>query len=109
MTGVECSPETLRNVVEQGLLEPARAICSDFLAVTPFPVQAVIGNPPYVRLRHAPADEAERALQRAAEALGERMDPSGSVWMPFVLHASRFLTPGGRLAYVLPYDITYRR
>jgi adenine-specific DNA-methyltransferase len=90
-------------------LEPARAICSDFLAVTPFPVQAVIGNPPYVRLRHAPADEAERALQRAEEALGEKMDPSGSVWMPFVLHASRFPTPGGRLAYVLPYDITYRR
>jgi adenine-specific DNA-methyltransferase len=109
MTGVECSPETLRHVIEQGLLEPARAICSDFLAVTPFPVQAVIGNPPYVRLRNAPADEAERALQRAEEALGEKMDPSGSVWMPLILHASRFLTPGGRLAYVLPYDITYRR
>jgi adenine-specific DNA-methyltransferase len=109
MTGVECSREALHDVTEQRLLEPARAICSDFLAVTPFSVHAVIGNPPYVRLRHAPADEAERALRRAEETLGEKMDPSGSVWMPFVLHASRFLTPGGRLAYVLPYDITYRR
>jgi hypothetical protein len=109
MTGVECSPEAVHGLTDQGLLQPARAICSDFLAVAPLPVHAVIGNPPYVRLRHAPADDAERALRRAEEALGEKMDPSGSVWMPFVLHACRFLTPGGRLAYVLPYDLTYRR
>ncbi len=109
ITGVEWSAETLHEVVEQKLLEPKHAICSDFLVVEPFPVQAVIGNPPYVRLRHGPADEAERALQRAEDALGEKMDPSGSLWMPFILHASQFLTPGGRLAYVLPYDITYVR
>ncbi len=109
ITGVEWSPETLHEVVEQKLLEPAHAICSDFLAVEPFQVQAVIGNPPYVRLRHAPTDEAGRALDRARSALGEPMDPSGSVWMPFILHASQFLAPGGRLAFVLPYDITYVR
>jgi hypothetical protein len=37
------------------------------------------------------------------------MDPAGSVWMPFVLHATRFLSRGGRLAVVLPYDLTYVR
>ncbi len=37
------------------------------------------------------------------------MDPSGSVWMPFILHASQFLNAGGRLAFVLPYDLTYVR
>jgi hypothetical protein len=29
--------------------------------------------------------------------------------MPFVLHATRFLTEGGRLALVLPYELTYVR
>ena len=37
------------------------------------------------------------------------MDPSGSSWMPFVLHASRFLRAGGSLAFVLPYELTYVR
>lgn len=83
--------------------------CSDFLSVSPFPVQAVIGNPPYVRLRNLPDDQKERGLRTAEAMLGQPMEPSGSVWMPFILHAMRFLTSGGRMALVLPYELTYVR
>ena len=107
--GVELAADTFAAAVAAGTLEPGRAIRGDFLGLQPFPVDAVIGNPPFVRLRHLPADEAGRAAQAAAAALGAPMDPSGSSWMPFVLHASRFLRRGGSLAFVLPYELTYVR
>jgi adenine-specific DNA-methyltransferase len=107
--GVELAADTFAATVGRGVVDPARAIRSDFLAVDPFEVDAVVGNPPYVRLRHVPEGEAGRARCAAAEVLGESMDPSGSLWMPFALHATRFLTRGGRLALVLPFDLTYVR
>jgi adenine-specific DNA-methyltransferase len=107
--GAELAADTYREVVSAGLIEPSRAFKTDFLGIDPFPVDAVIGNPPYVRLRHLPNVEAKRALDASERILGSRMEPGGSVWMPFVLHASQFLRPGGRIAFVLPYDITYVR
>lgn len=107
--GVELAVDTFERVIATGTIQREQAIRSDFLAVRPFEVDAVIGNPPYVRLRHLGADESNRALTVANEVLGSSMDPSGSVWMPFVLHASRFLSGGGRFALVLPYDFTYVR
>jgi hypothetical protein len=107
--GVEYELQTFEAAVQRGLVDAAHAIHSDFLAVPPFPVDGVIGNPPYVRLRHLPPVEASRALRVAEEAMGEPMDPSGSVWMSFVLHASQFLRVGGRMALVLPFDFTYVR
>lgn len=81
----------------------------DFLNVAPFKVQAIIGNPPYVRLRQLAQAQRERALQSAQLAMGQPMEPSGSLWMPFVLHALHFLEQGGRMAFVLPYELTYVR
>ena len=107
--GIEYDRQAFESVVDAGLVEPDRAIHSDFLKVEPFPVDAVIGNPPYVRLRHLPPVEAKSAAEAAAAVLGHSMDPSGSVWMPFVLHAAQFLRNDGRLALVLPYDFTYVR
>jgi adenine-specific DNA-methyltransferase len=107
--GVELAADTFAATVAAGPLEPGRAIRGDFLGLEPFPVDAVIGNPPFVRLRHVPPAEARRAARAAAAVLGAPMDPSGSSWMPFVLHASRFLRPGGSLAFVLPYELTYVR
>jgi adenine-specific DNA-methyltransferase len=109
ITGVEHSRDALGRVVSLGLIDEEDAIRSDFLAVKPFGVDAVLGNPPYVRLRNLPSAESKRALRVAKAALGENMDSSGSLWMPFVLHATQFLRPGGRLAFVLPYDLTYVR
>lgn len=107
--GVELAADTFAKVVTSGLVRPEYAVRSDFLALAPFPVDAAIGNPPYVRLRHLPKADATRALGVAKQSLGHTMDPSGSVWMPFVLHASRFLRSNGRMTFVLPYDLTYVR
>jgi len=107
--GVELAEDTYGSTVASGVIDPQFAIRSDFLAVEPFEVDAVLGNPPYVRLRHLPRAEARRGQQAAEATLGHEMDPSGSIWMPFVLHATRFLARGGRLALVLPFDLTYVR
>lgn len=105
--GVELDQVTYRETVGGGIVAPERAILGDFLGVEPFPVDVAIGNPPYVRLRHLPRVEADRARLVASQELGHQIDPSGSVWLPFVTHATSFLNHGGRLAFVLPLELTY--
>ena len=109
VTGIEIDDTAKARTQETTLTVNADLHCCDFLSVSPFPVQAVIGNPPYVRLRNLPEDQKERGLRAAASVLKQPMEPSGSIWMPFVLHAMRFLANGGRMALVLPYEITYVR
>lgn len=107
--GVELDADAAAAAVAAGLVTYDMIERRDFLSVAPEPVDAVVGNPPYVRLRHLDAQQRATALTVASRGLGRDMDPSGSVWMPFVIHATEFLRPGGRLAYVLPYDLTYVR
>lgn len=107
--GIEIDPEAFYRVSRDSGIRGLDLVRDDFLAVSPRPVQAVVGNPPYVRLRHLPFDQRQRALDVANRGLAEPMEPSGSVWMPFILHAMRFLDTGGRLALVLPFDLTYVR
>ena len=107
--GVEIDKEPFARTLASGVLQPSDAILNDFLRVRPIEVDAVIGNPPYVRLRHMAASESTVAMAAAAAQLGFDMDPSGSVWMPFVAHAVPFIRRGGRLALVLPLDATYVR
>ena len=107
--GVEIDQQTYTRTVTSGVLSPSDAILSDFLQVKPVAVDAIIGNPPYVRLRHMTTSESAVTMKAATVELGVEMDPSGSVWMPFVAHAVPFLRRGGRLALVLPFDATYVR
>ena len=80
---------------------------NDFMLHTAPKVDAVVGNPPYVRVRHLDAASRAASLACAARYLAEPMDPAGSTWMPFILHACESLVTGGRLAFVLPYEMTY--
>jgi len=107
--GAELVQEPYSVALKARLLPEKNAFLGDFLSVEPFEVDAVIGNPPYVRLRHLPPDQMTRALHCASAVLGHGMETSGSVWMPFVLHCLRFLRKGGRLALVLPHELTYVR
>jgi hypothetical protein len=109
VTGVEIDELPFEKAVSDRLIAREDALRADFLSVTPFPVDAVLGNPPYVRLRHLSADQRDRALRVTQGALGERMESSGSLWMPFVVHATQFLRPGGRMALVLPHELTHVR
>jgi adenine-specific DNA-methyltransferase len=108
--GVEIDAVALGRTISSGLVQRDDAVLGDFLDVEPFPADGVIGNPPYVRIRHLQDDRSRRrALEVAGGLLPKGMDPSGSIWMPFVLHATQFLRIGGRMALVLPYDVTYVR
>ena len=107
--GVELMQPAYRAAVTTEIIGAQNAVLGDFLAVSPFPVDAVIGNPPYVRLRSLPEDQQRQALSATEAALGAPMDTSGSVWMAFVIHATRFLTDGGKMALVLPYEFTHVR
>lgn len=83
---------------------------NDFFSVTP-PApgegfDAVIGNPPYVRYHRFRGPARQRGIAAAA-ASGVRLSRLTSSWAPFVVHAARFLRPGGRLALVLPAELLH--
>lgn len=103
----ELNARTAAEVVERGLVTASELSVGDFLRSPVRPVQAAIGNPPYVRLRALPPAQAQAALEAAETDIGEPMLSSGSVWMPFVARTARFLCPDGRMALVLPWDMTY--
>ncbi|MFI7586031.1 Eco57I restriction-modification methylase domain-containing protein [Spongisporangium articulatum] len=109
VVGVELDARAVERGRGRGVLEGCTVVRRNFLEVEPFRVDAVIGNPPYVRLRHLPGGQAATAATAAGRVLPTGVDPSGSIWMPFVLHSCSFLREGGRLAFVLPYELTYVR
>lgn len=106
----ELDPATARRAVERGVIDPRYLHVGDFLAASDLPrADVVIGNPPYVRVRELDTTLRESAERAISEAMGEPMERSGSVWMPFVAKATKLLRQGGRLALVLPLDFTYVR
>lgn len=74
----------------------------DFLVTQPSdiggPFTVVLGNPPYVRVRHL----ATLARSAAESSLPESISAKGSYWAYFVLHAMTFIALGGRMALILP-------
>jgi len=92
------------HLISQGV--PATNLrSSDFLALRPgreLPlVEAVVGNPPYVR-HHRMSASALRKAAEAAEIAGARLSGRASLWAYFVVHACRFVKTGGRMALLLP-------
>lgn len=69
-------------------------------------VDAVIGNPPFVRYQKHVGLERKRA-QAAALAQGVRLSGLASSWAALVVHACGFLKPEGRLAMVLPTELLH--
>jgi adenine-specific DNA-methyltransferase len=83
----------------------ATILTGDFFDLDPTPTfDVVIGNPPYVRYQEFTGEARAKAQRRALEA-GRPMSGLASSWAPFLLHASRFLSPGGRLGLVLPAEL----
>lgn len=77
----------------------------DFLALVPgesIPlVDAIVGNPPYVRHHWIDAD-VKRTARDVASSAGVSLPRSASLWAYFVIHAANFLNQNGRLAFLLP-------
>lgn len=68
------------------------------------PYEAVIGNPPWIRY-HFFAGEMRTQALASAQGEGVSLPRLTSSWAPFVVHATKFLAPGGRLAFVLPAEL----
>jgi adenine-specific DNA-methyltransferase len=84
----------------------------DFFAIptpdqlgSPLPyVDAVVGNPPFVRYQQHAGTMRRRSLA-AALAQGVRLNGLASSWAALLVHACGFLKPEGRLAMVLPAEL----
>lgn len=86
-------------------------LACDFFDVDPrkiAPVATVLGNPPYIRYQRFAGEQRRRALA-AARSVGVELTRLTSSWAPFLLHALRFLRPGGDLAVVVPGEILRTR
>lgn len=106
--GVEIQENAIDKYKNNPLFDEKKILISDFIAVEPFPVDVVIGNPPYISLNKLPTDERQRA-QHLIYLYGFKMQSSGSLWFPFILHSCAFLKKGGTIAFVLPFEVTYVR
>lgn len=67
-------------------------------------VDAVIGNPPFVRYQEH-RGEARRRSQAAALSQGVRLSGLASSWAALLVHSCAFLKPEGRVAMVLPAEL----
>jgi adenine-specific DNA-methyltransferase len=70
------------------------------------PVDATVGNPPYIRYHGFTGADRAKALARAS-AQGVGLTNLASSWAHFVVHATAFLKPNGRLALVLPAELLH--
>lgn len=114
MYGVDLHQKSLdwamKLLEEEGL--DAHLIEADFFDVptpdqlgSPLPLMdAVIGNPPFVRYQKLGAAAQAKARQ-AALRQGVRLSGLTSSWAPLLIHACAFLKPEGRLAMVLPAEL----
>ncbi|MFT3944047.1 MAG: N-6 DNA methylase [Ancrocorticia sp.] len=83
----------------------AHVTVDDFFNVAPSPrFDAIVGNPPYIRYQGFTGIARTRAREAALRA-GVSLTALASSWAAFVIHASQFLVPGGRLAFVLPAEL----
>jgi len=79
--------------------------CNDFFNISPSGnYDVVLGNPPFIRYQSFAGDSRSKALQ-AALAQGVPLKRLSSAWAAFLVHASAFLKPTGRLGFVLPAEL----
>jgi adenine-specific DNA-methyltransferase len=106
----ESLDEAMRILEAQGL--DAHLLEDDFFNVsTPSQLgcqvpemDAVIGNPPFVRYQKHIGEMRKRSAS-AALAQGVRLSGLASSWAALLVHACGFLKPEGRLAMVLPAEL----
>jgi len=67
---------------------------------------AVVGNPPFIRYQTFKGEERNYALERAREH-GVKLPGHASSWAPFLVHAVSLIKPGGRLAMVVPAELSH--
>lgn len=108
--GVEIDPLVHRTVAAKwSEHDREHLLCSDFFTVarSDLPkVDAIVGNPPFIRYQRFAGDTRHAALARARDA-GVVLSQLSSSWAPFLVHAAQFVKPGGRLAMVAPAELAH--
>lgn len=87
----------------------AHLLQADFFAVSPggeLLFDVVVGNPPFIRYQRF-AGETRRTALRCAEVAGVRLSNLASAWAPFLVHATQFVRPSGKLAMVAPAELMH--
>ena len=93
----------------RALAEGARILTADFFDVdsASLPVlDAVIGNPPFIRYHGFVGEDRQKGLARA-RGQGVELTRLASSWAHFVVHSIGFLGTEGRLALVLPAELLH--
>ncbi|TXF35900.1 N-6 DNA methylase [Collinsella sp. BA40] len=70
---------------------------------------AVVGNPPFVRIRTLSPNDAVKVIEQTNKRLGSPIGEESSLWLPFLVKAGEHVKNSGGLAFVLPQDFTYLR
>ena len=107
--GIDIDPSCANTARNSKRLVEANCLEGDFLATLPgdlpgSPYAAIVGNPPYVRHHWLRGDQLESARAVAADS-AIPLPATASLWAYFLLHALKFLSPGGRLAMLVPEAI----
>lgn len=107
LIGVEREPPEAEKA--RTLVPGADIRALDFFDLEPTqvaPVDAAIGNPPYIRYHGFTGVDRDKALRRA-RLQGVELTRLASSWAHFTVHAAAFLKPTGRLALVLPAELLH--
>jgi adenine-specific DNA methylase len=101
--------EITNKLRQEFAITPRHLVCNDLFASkcpTSMQVDVIVGNPPFIRYQRFTGATRERALQQMARA-GVTLSALTSSWLPFLIHSITQLKPGGRLAMVLPFELTH--
>lgn len=109
--GIELSSETYRSTRNSfdGVDNAPQLIHGDFFDQSPRQfgkVTAIVGNPPFIRYQRFSGEVRQKALRRASEA-GVELSELCSSWAPFLVHATTFIEPDGRMAVVAPAELVH--
>ena len=111
--GVEIDPNTHAQISEKLLdefgLKKHHLVLANFFDLDDLPVRrvdAMIGNPPFIRYQRFSGDTRKLALQCAAKQ-GVQLTELSSSWAPFLVHSIAMVKQGGRTAMVVPMEIVH--
>jgi adenine-specific DNA methylase len=109
--GVEIDPNVYTKIADELSatfgVDKRNLLLSDFFDVNlgnMRQVDAIVGNPPFIRYQRFSGDARKRALRCAANQ-GIRLSELSSSWAPFLIHSVAMIKQGGRLAMVIPVEI----
>lgn len=101
--GVDLDADAV-TVAREAVGQGARIVHGDFIETEPGDLggsfDAVLANPPYLRHEAISGPRKARLQRRFAAEIGERIGGRLDLLGYFLIHLTRFLAPGGRLAFL---------